>query len=163
MKSTDGPAKRVPVGRRVFLGVAALGALGVAFGASVQNFLGNAFGSGLGGLLPGGDRFRIYSITGTFPKIKDSDYRLRVTGLVERPKIFTLDDLKAMPSTSFVSMRAGMSIGDFSIEPFVDNLTNTHVPINYNWSIDPGTGDSRLLREYTFRPRTFGVTLTYKH
>jgi DMSO/TMAO reductase YedYZ molybdopterin-dependent catalytic subunit len=102
MKNTEPSAARVPVGRRVFLGVAALGALGVAFGAGIQNFLGNAFGSGLGGLLPGGDRFRIYSITGTSPKIKDSDYRLRVSGLVERPKIFTLDDLKAMPSTSFV-------------------------------------------------------------
>jgi DMSO/TMAO reductase YedYZ molybdopterin-dependent catalytic subunit len=102
MKSIDGPAPRVPVGRRVFLGVAALGALGVVFGSSIQNFLGDALGSGLGGLLPGGDRFRIYSITGTYPKIKDSDYRLRVSGLVEHPKIFTLDDLKAMPSTSFV-------------------------------------------------------------
>jgi hypothetical protein len=36
------------------------------------------------------------------------------------------------------------------------------VPINYTWSIDTGTGDSRL-REFTFRPRTFGVTFTYKH
>jgi hypothetical protein len=56
-----------------------------------------------------------------------------------------------------------MVLGDFSIEPFIDNLTDTHVPINYNWSIDPGTGDSRLLREFTFRPRTFGVTFTYRH
>ncbi len=102
MKKSDGVTKRVAVGRRVFLGVAGLGALGVAFGAGLQNWLGNAFGSGLGGLLPGGDRFRIYSITGTFPKIKDSDYRLRVSGLVDHPKIFTLDDLKAMPATSFV-------------------------------------------------------------
>jgi iron complex outermembrane receptor protein len=68
-----------------------------------------------------------------------------------------------LPSTSFLSLRAGMSVGDFSIEPFIDNVTDTHVPINYNWSIDPGTGDSRLLREFTFRPRTFGVTFTYKH
>ncbi len=68
-----------------------------------------------------------------------------------------------LPSTTFVSLRAGMNVGDFSIEPFIDNLTDTHVPINYNWSIDPGTGDSRLLREFTFRPRTFGVTFTYKH
>ncbi len=68
-----------------------------------------------------------------------------------------------LPSTSFLSLRAGMNVGDFSIEPFIDNLTDTHVPINYNWSIDPGTGDSRLLREFTFRPRTFGVTFTYKH
>ena len=68
-----------------------------------------------------------------------------------------------LPSTSFLSVRAGMNLGDFSIEPFIDNLTDTHVPINYNWSIDPGTGDSRLLREFSFRPRTFGVTFTYRH
>ena len=99
--SAQEPTKRVPVGRRVFLGVTGLAALGVAFGGSIQNFLGNAFGSGLGGLLPGGDRFRIYSITGEYPKIKDSDYRLKVSGLVHHPKTFTLDDLKAMPVTSF--------------------------------------------------------------
>jgi DMSO/TMAO reductase YedYZ molybdopterin-dependent catalytic subunit len=93
------PTKRVAVGRRVFLGVTGLGALGVIFGASIQNFLGNVFGSGLGGILPGGDRFRIYSITGKYPKIRDSDYRLKVSGLVDRPKTFTLDDLKSMPAT----------------------------------------------------------------
>ena len=100
VKSTE-PVKRTAIGRRTILGLSALGALGVAFGSSVQSFLGSAFGSGLGGLLPGGDRFRIYSITGTFPKVKDSDYRLKVSGLVERPKTFTLADLKAMPVTSF--------------------------------------------------------------
>jgi DMSO/TMAO reductase YedYZ molybdopterin-dependent catalytic subunit len=93
------PTKRVAVGRRVFLGVTGLGALGVVFGASIQNFLGNVFGSGFGGLLPGGDRFRIYSITGKYPKIRDSDYRLKVSGLVDRPMTFTLDDLKGMPAT----------------------------------------------------------------
>jgi DMSO/TMAO reductase YedYZ molybdopterin-dependent catalytic subunit len=93
------PTKRVAVGRRVFLGVTGLGALGVIFGASIQNFLGNVFGSGLGGLLPGGDRFRIYSITGKYPKIRESDYRLKVGGLVDQPTTFTLDDLKSMPAT----------------------------------------------------------------
>jgi DMSO/TMAO reductase YedYZ molybdopterin-dependent catalytic subunit len=97
--SVPQPAKRVAVGRRVFLGFTGLGALGVIFGASVQNFLGNVFGSGLGGILPGGDRFRIYSITGKYPKIRESDYRLKVGGLVDRPKTFTLDDLKSMPAT----------------------------------------------------------------
>ena len=95
------PLKRVAIGRRTILGLSALGALGIAFGASIQNFLGNAFGSGLGGLLPGGDRFRIYTITGTLPKIKDRDYRLKVSGLVDHPKTFTLADLQAMPVTSF--------------------------------------------------------------
>ena len=95
------PINRVNVGRRVFLGVATVGALGIAFGSDVQNFLGNVFGSGLGGLLPGGDRFRIYSITGQYPKISAKKYRLEVSGLVERPTTFTMADLQAMPVTSF--------------------------------------------------------------
>jgi DMSO/TMAO reductase YedYZ molybdopterin-dependent catalytic subunit len=99
--TSNTPVKRIAIGRRTILGLSALGALGIAFGSSVQTFLGNAFGSGLGGLLPGGDRFRIYSITGTFPKVRDADYRLKVSGLVDRPKTFTLSDLQAMPVTSF--------------------------------------------------------------
>ena len=99
-KSSQPIAKKA-VGRRVFIGMVALGALGVAIGGEVQNFLGNAFGSGLGGILPGGDRFRIYSITGSYPKISRKKYRLEVTGLVERPMTFTLDDLEAMPATTF--------------------------------------------------------------
>jgi DMSO/TMAO reductase YedYZ molybdopterin-dependent catalytic subunit len=88
------------IGRRVVLGMAALGAAGIAFGSNVQRLLGNAVGSGLGGILPGGDRFRIYTITGGFPKIADADYRLKVSGLVDTPMELTLDDLKAMPKTS---------------------------------------------------------------
>ncbi|MGH3733016.1 MAG: molybdopterin-dependent oxidoreductase [Acidimicrobiales bacterium] len=91
---------RVAVGRRVFLGLGALGALGIAFGGNVQNVLGNSLGS-LGNLLPGGDRFRYYSITGRYPTISDGSYRLEVSGLVERPTTFTLADLKTMPVTSF--------------------------------------------------------------
>jgi DMSO/TMAO reductase YedYZ molybdopterin-dependent catalytic subunit len=96
------PGSRVAVGRRVFLGMGVLGAAGIVFGAKVQSVLGNAFGSGLAGLLPGGNRFRIYTITGSYPKISDSDYRLEVSGLVHNPHTFTLEDLKAMPATSFV-------------------------------------------------------------
>jgi DMSO/TMAO reductase YedYZ molybdopterin-dependent catalytic subunit len=95
------PERRINVGRRVFLGLTVLGALGVAFGNSAQNFLGSAFGSGLGGLLPGGDRFRIYSITGSYPKISRKKYRLVVSGLVDRPTTLTMDDLEAMPKTTF--------------------------------------------------------------
>jgi DMSO/TMAO reductase YedYZ molybdopterin-dependent catalytic subunit len=96
------PAPTIAVGRRVFLGIAALGAAGVVFGARVQNGLGNALGSGLGGLLPGGNRFRIYTITNSYPKISRSAYRLELSGLVERPKTFTLADLEVMPRTKFV-------------------------------------------------------------
>ena len=93
--------KRVPIGRRVFIGLAALGAAGVVFWASVANFFSGVLGSGLGGLLPGGDRFRIYSITGNYPTVSRANYRLKVSGLVHDPRTFTIEDLEAMPSTSF--------------------------------------------------------------
>ena len=99
--SPEQPPQTINVGRRVFLGVAVLGALGVAFGNSVQNFFGDIFGTGLGGILPFGDRFRIYSITGANPKISRDKYRLEVSGLVEHPTTFTLADLQKMPKTSF--------------------------------------------------------------
>ena len=80
----------------------AAGAAGIVFGARVQNVVGDALGSGLGGLLPGGDRFRIYTITDSFPEISPSSYRLTVTGLVDRPLDLTLDDLMSMPKTKLV-------------------------------------------------------------
>jgi DMSO/TMAO reductase YedYZ molybdopterin-dependent catalytic subunit len=86
----------------VFLGMVGAGALGIAFGAKVQSAVGSALGSGLGGLLPGGDRFRIYTITDSFPSITDSQYRLRISGLVDRPTSLTLAELQAMPRTSLV-------------------------------------------------------------
>ncbi|HQU00697.1 MAG TPA: molybdopterin-dependent oxidoreductase [Acidimicrobiales bacterium] len=92
---------RVPVGRRVFLGLGALGALGVVVGGSVQNFLGNSLGTGIGGLFPFGDRFRYYTITGNYPAISARKYRLEVSGLVERPTTLSLADLQSLPSTSF--------------------------------------------------------------
>lgn len=94
--------QRVAVGRRVFLGLVGLGAAGIVFGAKVQNVLSGVVGSGLGGLLPLGDHFRIYSISGTFPVIPRSEYRLEVTGLVDRPQTYTLEDLESMPRTAFV-------------------------------------------------------------
>lgn len=94
--------KRVHVGRRVFLGMLGLGALGVALGTKVQGAVSNVVGSGLGGLLPGGDHFRIYTITGTLPKIAPADYRLQISGLVERPMTLTLADLESMPRTTMV-------------------------------------------------------------
>lgn len=82
--------------------MAGLGALGVIFGARVQRAVSHAVGSGLGGLLPGGDQFRIYTITGTLPEIPRARYRLEVSGRVERPAVYTVDDLEAMPPTRLV-------------------------------------------------------------
>ena len=91
-----------PVGRRVFLGMVALGAAGIAFGAAVQRSVGKALGSGVASLLPGGDDFQIYSVSGSLPVISAAGYRLRVSGLVDHPMTLTLADLEAMPSVRLV-------------------------------------------------------------
>ncbi len=68
-----------------------------------------------------------------------------------------------LPSTNFASARGGVKVGDWQLEAFCDNLLDTHTVTNYEWSIDsqvPGT--SRLERDFTFRPRTFGLTFLYR-
>ena len=90
------------VGRRVFLTVVGLGAAGVVLGGPVQSAVARVLGPGLGSLLPGGDRFQIYSVSGSFPEVSAAEYRLSVSGLVRRPLTLTLRDLEAMPRVSLV-------------------------------------------------------------
>jgi DMSO/TMAO reductase YedYZ molybdopterin-dependent catalytic subunit len=85
------------VGRRVFLAMTALGLAGIAFGSQLEAAL-DAELQRLFAWWPG---FRIYSISGSYPRISESAYRLEISGRVETPQVFTLADLKAMPSTSF--------------------------------------------------------------
>ena len=98
-----------PVGRRVVLGVAALGAAGVAFGARFQNGIDSFLATvdskdptGLTGLLPGGGGFQIYNVANSLPHKSDQDYRLTIDGLVDHPATYTLAELKAMPQTTLV-------------------------------------------------------------
>lgn len=93
------------MGRRVFLGVLGLGVLGVVTGRAVQEGIAGAIGKipdpgGLLGLLPLGDTFRYYSVTGSVPTRSAADYRLTVDGLVDSPMTLTMDDLAALPQTS---------------------------------------------------------------
>ncbi|MDE1924444.1 MAG: hypothetical protein KGI55_13525, partial [Gammaproteobacteria bacterium] len=67
-----------------------------------------------------------------------------------------------LSSTNLMSMRAGTTFGAWQVAAFVDNLADSRTITNAHWSIDPGTGASRLQRNWTFRPRTFGLTFTYR-
>jgi iron complex outermembrane recepter protein len=72
-----------------------------------------------------------------------------------------------LPGTTFSSLRAGVDVGSWSLAAFVDNLTNTHALTDYDWTICPGgsctaASGSRLEREFTFRPRTIGITAIYR-
>jgi DMSO/TMAO reductase YedYZ molybdopterin-dependent catalytic subunit len=93
--------KGVPVGRRVVLGAIGLGAVGILVGARVQSVTARLLlpvtlhdPTGLSDLLPAAGRFRIYSVTGSLPHRNDVDYRLTVSGLVERPSTLALDELR---------------------------------------------------------------------
>jgi DMSO/TMAO reductase YedYZ molybdopterin-dependent catalytic subunit len=110
MGEQPGEPAGTPVGRRTVLGLIALGAAGVLGGSWVQNALGRLLGpietrdpTGLLALLPIGETFRFYSVTGSVPKRSAATYRLDVSGLVGRPASYTLADLRAMPQTSLVS------------------------------------------------------------
>ena len=98
-----------PVGRRVFLGLLGLGAVGIVGGAGLQSKLTSVVATlethdptGLIAALPAGSGFRYYTVTGSVPAPTAESYRLAVSGLVERPVEHTLADLLAMPQTDLV-------------------------------------------------------------
>ena len=66
-----------------------------------------------------------------------------------------------LPSTNFVTARLGVQAGDWQLALFVDNLFDTRTVTNYNWTI--ASAPTRLERDWTYRPRTIGLTFTYKH
>ena len=68
-----------------------------------------------------------------------------------------------LSATNFISARTGVTFGGWQVAAFVDNLADTHVVTNYNFTIDPGDGSSRLERQFTYRPRTIGLTFTYRN
>ncbi|GGM21303.1 hypothetical protein GCM10010129_76960 [Streptomyces fumigatiscleroticus] len=99
-----------PVGRRAMLGMLGAGAAGLAAAPYLQrgweNFLGAASqvdATGLTGLLPNPGGFRYYSVVGSVPRKNETNYALTVGGLVEKPKTYTLADLRAMPQTRVVA------------------------------------------------------------
>ncbi len=104
----------------------------------------------------------------------DAEYNGRAKWLTpgEDPRTLQYDTGNfVLPSTVFTSMRAGVEIGEWQISAFVDNLTNAHPVVDYNNSICPSdvttpacaqSGGERLLREYTWRPRTVGMTFVFK-
>ena len=97
--------KGKPVGRRVMLGMLAVGAAGIAAAPVLQGGwqqLLDADPIGVTELLPNGGGFRYYSVTSSVPVKNESNYRLTVDGLVDRPRSFTLDDLAQLPQRRVV-------------------------------------------------------------
>jgi DMSO/TMAO reductase YedYZ molybdopterin-dependent catalytic subunit len=107
--TTRGRAGGAPIGRRLILGLLGVGGLGVVGGRSAQQALSGLLApvqtrdpTGLSGLIPLGDTFRYYSVTGSVPHATAATYRLTVSGLVAHPAAYSLADLQSMPQTSLV-------------------------------------------------------------
>ena len=88
----DGEPK--PIGRRMFLGLSALGAGTLLFGQSVT---GGDGGGGLISELIGQGGFRIYTVA-PIPKFDPSSWKLAIGGMVKNPLEFTYDQLLALPN-----------------------------------------------------------------
>jgi DMSO/TMAO reductase YedYZ molybdopterin-dependent catalytic subunit len=98
-----------PVARRALLGMLGAGAAGLVAAPYVQRGWESVLAkasehdpTGLSGLLPNPGGFRYYSIVGSVPRKDDSNYELRIDGLVERARTYTLADLRALPQTRVV-------------------------------------------------------------
>jgi len=79
-------------------------------------------------------------------------------------------DPASLPTLSqhFASLRAGTNVGDWGVSLFVDNLTDNHTILNYNHQTPSYTTGNNgyatpAYRFITYRPRTFGITLTFRH
>ena len=90
------------IGRAGFLGILGAGALGLFFARDATGLLDRAVPSSVSAIVPTGG-WRIYTVGASMPNIHPAAYRLRVSGLVDAPKSFSLADLKAMPRAEQVS------------------------------------------------------------
>ena len=102
------PPDGAPVGRRVVLGLLGLGAVGVVTGKSVQEGLSRLLApvqlrdpTGLTSLVPLGNTWRYYSVTGAVTPRSTAAYELKVHGRVATAATYTYADLAALPQTSF--------------------------------------------------------------
>jgi hypothetical protein len=75
-------------------------------------------------------------------------------------------DTYTLSSTEFLQLRGGVTLGDWSVAAFIDNLTNSHTVTNYQLgqadSYNPIGTPSEQQNQYTFRPRTFGLNVTLR-
>ena len=76
----------------------------------------------------------------------------------------------ALPATNFASLRAGVTLGSWSVAAFVDNLFDSRRVLNFalvqvdsnNPSFNSLQPSSVQQNQLTYRPRTMGITARYR-
>ena len=75
-----------------------------------------------------------------------------------------------LPSTNFASLRAGVTLGGWQVSAFVDNLFDSRTITNYaivqvdanNPNFDPTRPSSVQQNQFSFRPRTIGISASFR-
>jgi outer membrane receptor protein involved in Fe transport len=70
---------------------------------------------------------------------------------------------RGLPSVDNLSLRAGVNYGRLDVSAFVTNLTNSLPALTRNQDVGTPAGGTPLFYDITQRPRTFGVTATYRY
>jgi len=68
----------------------------------------------------------------------------------------------SVPAQSWTSLRTGVKWGGFDLSLYVQNLFDTHPRLTVNQDVATPAGGTPLLYVISWRPRTVGVTLTYR-
>jgi outer membrane receptor protein involved in Fe transport len=63
------------------------------------------------------------------------------------------------PATSQVSARAGLTVNKWELALFAENLLNSHPQLD----LQHEDGTTALYEATTFRPRTIGISASYKY
>ncbi len=86
----------------------------------------------------------------------------------------TLNNISpTLPATSFVQFRSGLTLGNWQLAVFVDNLFNSHTVTNYErtftdafnpaqFTTPPTAVPSPQYNYYAFRPLTVGISATFR-
>jgi hypothetical protein len=69
-----------------------------------------------------------------------------------------------LPSNEYAQLRGGVTFGSWNVSAFIDNLFDSHTVTNYMKgqadSFNPAGPPPEQENQYTFRPRTYGLTAT---
>ena len=106
------------IGRRAFLGFVGLGLSSLAWGGTAMDLLAQStllVPESLRSAIPFGKGWRIYAVNPPHPRFDPATWRLRIDGLVERPRTLTYSELLALPrarqTSDFVCV-TGWSVDD---------------------------------------------------
>ena len=77
----------------------------------------------------------------------------------------------SISSSKFMQARAGLTLGDWQASLFIDNLLNAHPITNYERTFtdayNPANATNSVplpqYNQYTFRPMTVGLSVSYRH